>query len=77
MLGSYSEDEIMEATSGVRPSHNVDDETGSPEESCSSDIEGTPIKPETLLELMKRARQAADEDIDWGDESPDDEGTLR
>lgn len=77
MLGSYSEDEIMEATSGVRPSHNVDDETGSPEESCSSDIEGTPIKPETLLELMKRARQTADEDIDWGDESPDDEGTLR
>ncbi|KAI6105516.1 hypothetical protein F5141DRAFT_1124178 [Pisolithus sp. B1] len=73
MLGNYSENEVMEATSGVRLSHD-DDETGSPEESSSSDAEETPIKPEMLLELMKRARQAADEDIDWGDESPEDEG---
>ena len=44
-----------------------------PGQMSSSDTEETPIEPEKLLELVKRAREAADEDIlDWGDEWQDD-----
>lgn len=71
MLGSYSENEVMETSSGIHLPHDVDDEAG-PEESSSSDVEETPIEPEMLLVLMKRARQAADEDVDWDDEPQDD-----
>ncbi|KIO13031.1 hypothetical protein M404DRAFT_19707, partial [Pisolithus tinctorius Marx 270] len=71
MLRSYSENEDMETSSGIHLPRDVDDEAG-PEESSSSDVEETPIEPEMLLALMKQARQAADEDVDWDDEPQDD-----
>lgn len=72
MLGNYSDYEVMEAASGSHLPHDIDDDAGDPEGSSSSEVEETPLEPEMLLELMKQARQAADEDIDWGDESQDE-----
>ena len=67
MLESYSE-------GGDDKEHQDNDmyegASDNPEQLSSSDTEEIPIEPERLLELMKRACEAADEDVlDWGDDT--------
>ncbi|KAL4075794.1 hypothetical protein J3A83DRAFT_2040629 [Scleroderma citrinum] len=65
MLEGYSEEED--------DSHGMCEGEKDHEELSFSDTDETLIKPEKLLELIKQAREAADEDIlDWGDEWQDD-----
>jgi len=87
LLGDYgssseSEDDQTQENDGFLMLESYSDEGGDqgqcegandPEQMSSSDTEETLIKPEKLLELIKQAREATDEDIlDWGDEWQDD-----
>ncbi|KAF9221910.1 hypothetical protein BS17DRAFT_784161 [Gyrodon lividus] len=69
-LGEYSGSDDDEETPTDIEDYRIQD--GYPElndHDISSDVEDTPIDPAVLLELVKQAQGAADEDgVDWGDE---------
>ncbi|KIJ70326.1 hypothetical protein HYDPIDRAFT_23441 [Hydnomerulius pinastri MD-312] len=70
MLGGYSgSDDDEKVRSGTEAYHMEDESRALDDVDSSSDVEDTPLDPVVLLELVKQAQGAADEDaVDWGDE---------